>query len=85
MIGMYNEGRLNAFQMDCFVAPRKAEELFDVVSDPLHFNNLAEDPAHAAALTEMRALLDQWIVTYDDKIPENPTPDQFDRLTGRKL
>jgi len=85
MISMYKAGTLNEYQQDCFFVPRKTEELYDVVNDPLQFHNLAEDPAHASALAEMRALLDEWIRVYDDKIPENPTPDKFDRLTGRKL
>lgn len=85
MISMYKAGTLNEYQQDCFFVPRKTEELYDVVNDPLQFHNLAEDPAHASALAEMRTLLDEWIRVYDDKIPENPTPDKFDRLTGRKL
>lgn len=85
MIKMYKAGELNENQLDCFIAPRPAEELFDVVNDPYQLHNLAENPEYAEALNEMRKLLDNWIVKFDDKIPENPSPDTFDRWTGDRL
>ncbi len=85
MIKMYKAGELNDKQLDCFVQPRFAEELYDVVNDPLQFNNLAQNPENKEALNEMRKLLDNWIVEFEDKVPENPTPDKFDRWTGEKL
>ncbi len=85
MIEMQKEGKLNKFQIDCFVAPRAGEELYDVVNDPLQLNNLAENPDYKDALEKMRNILDKWVVEYDDKIPENITPDKFDRWTGAKL
>jgi hypothetical protein len=33
----------------------------------------------------MRKLLDKWILEFDDMVPENPTPDKFDRWTGKRL
>jgi arylsulfatase A-like enzyme len=85
MIKLYKAGKLNENQLDCFIEPRPAEELYDVENDPYQFNNLAEKPEYADALDEMRKLLDNWIVEFDDKIPENPTPDKFDRWTGERL
>jgi arylsulfatase A-like enzyme len=85
MIKLYKAGKLNENQLDCFIEPRPAEELYDVENDPYQFNNLAEKPEYADALDEMRQLLDNWIVEFDDKIPENPTPDKFDRWTGERL
>ncbi len=85
MIKMYKAGELNENQLDCFIAPRPAEELFDVVNDPYQLRNLAENPEYANALDEMRRLLDNWTVKFDDKIPENPSPDTFDRWTGERL
>ncbi len=61
-----------------------AEELYDVVNDPYQLRNLAGDPRHTGALTEMRRLLDNWIEEYDDKVSETPTPDRFDRWTGKR-
>jgi N-sulfoglucosamine sulfohydrolase len=85
MIRMYKAGELNENQLDCFIEPRPAEELYDVENDPYQLHNLAENTDYESALNEMRKLLDNWIVEFDDKIPENPTPDKFDRLTGERL
>jgi N-sulfoglucosamine sulfohydrolase len=85
MIKMKNAGELNENQKDCFVQPRLAEELYDVVNDPFQFNNLAENKDYDEALNEMRGLLDDWIVEYEDKIPAKPSPDTFDRWTGKRL
>lgn len=85
MIKLYKAGKLNENQLDCFEAPRPAEELYDVVNDPYQLHNLAAKPEYADALNEMRNLLDSWIVEFDDNIPENPTPDKFDRWTGKRL
>jgi N-sulfoglucosamine sulfohydrolase len=85
MIRLYKEGKLNEFQLDCFIEPRDPEELYDVVEDPFQFTNLAQDPEYGSALSEMRNLLDKWIEETNDSIPEKPTPDKFDRWTGRQL
>jgi N-sulfoglucosamine sulfohydrolase len=42
-------------------AKRPAEELYDVRSDPNDLHNLASDPAHRAALQQMRDQLDRWM------------------------
>lgn len=85
MIKLYKEDKLTENQLDCFIAPRFAEELYDVVNDPYQFYNLAGNPEYANALDEMRKLMDNWMVEFDDKIPKNPTPDKFDRWNGRNL
>ena len=82
---MKNAGELNENQLDCFVQPRAAEELYDVKKDPYQFNNLAENKEYENALNEMRGILDAWIVEYNDQVPAKPTPDKFDRWTGKKL
>jgi uncharacterized sulfatase len=43
------------------VAKRPAEELFDVVADPGCLTNLAGDPKHAAARTELADRLDRYL------------------------
>jgi arylsulfatase A-like enzyme len=85
MIRMHKAGKLNKFQLDCFVTPRAAEELYDVVNDPLQFNNLAGNKNYIDELNEMRNLLDSWIIEFDDKPEGEATPDKFDRWTGEKL
>lgn len=85
MIKMHNEGRLSEHQLDCFVNPRPAEELYDVVNDPYQFNNLAANPDYNEDLKKMRQQLDNWILEFDDNNPENPTRDNADPWTGMKL
>jgi N-sulfoglucosamine sulfohydrolase len=85
MIKLYKAGELNENQLDCFVDPRPAEELYDVVKDPYQLNNLAGNLHYADVLNAMRKLLNNWIVEFKDKIPEIPTPDKFDRWTGKRL
>lgn len=85
MIGLNNAGLLNKNQLDCFISPRPAEELYDVVNDPDQLENLAENPDFKNDLEEMRRLLENWTNETGDKIPFNPTPDQFDRWSGKKL
>lgn len=85
MITLHRAGELNTHQQDCFITPRPAEELYDVMNDPYQLTNLAENPEYRQALAEMRSLLDSWVEEYNDKIPENPTPDKFDRWTGKRV
>lgn len=48
------------------------EELYNISEDPWELNNLAEDPAYAVKLEEMRNALKAWQETFGDKgfIPE---------------
>ncbi len=85
MINMYEAGKLNEYQQDCFIAPRPSEELYDVANDPYQLIDLAQDEDYAGELQEMSKLLDAWIIEFNDSVPKNPTPDKFDRWTGRKL
>ena len=85
MIKMYRNGELNEDQMDCFIQPRAAEELYDVVNDPYQMNNLVENTEYKSTLEEMRGRLDKWMSEFQDSIPKNLTPDKFDRWTGDRL
>ena len=56
-----------------FLQSRKPlEELYDVTSDPHELHNLADDPQHAARLTELRQQHLQWVLQTRDLglIPE---------------
>ena len=44
------------------------DQLFDMQTDPDELVNLIEDPAHAAALAEMRAALADWMTRTGDII-----------------
>ena len=85
MINMYKEGKLNENQKDCFITPRPSEELYDVINDPYQLNNLAGNVEYKDEFVAMQNLMDKWVIEYEDSIPQNPTPDKFDRWTGERL
>jgi len=60
-------GTLNETQQLLFRDVRPPEELYDVKNDPYEINNLANDPAFADRLKEMRDRLDTWIVETGDQ------------------
>lgn len=53
---LYHEGKLNEAQSQFFEA-RPAEQLFDVETDPHEVKNLADDPAFADTLKDLRGRL----------------------------
>ncbi len=85
MIALYEKDALEEDQMDCFITPRPAEELYDVVNDPFQLTNLAGKPEYKKILNEMQKKLDTWIDNTNDSVPDNPIPDKFDRWSGKKL
>ncbi len=80
-----DQGKLTPAQTDIFVSPRPAEELFDVVNDPMQLLNIASIPEYQKELLEMRMLLRNWQHNTGDTPPEELTPDRFDRETGESL
>jgi N-sulfoglucosamine sulfohydrolase len=68
------EGRQSAAQATLTRPRLPEEELYDVVNDPYEVVNLAQsaDPAHQAALRELRAILDRWMKDTNDRghVPE---------------
>lgn len=48
------------------------EALYDVVFDPIEVHNLADDPAYADVLADMRARLDRWMRETDDPLLNGP-------------
>jgi uncharacterized sulfatase len=57
---LYHEGKLNAAQRQ-FFEPKPVEALFDIETDPHEVNNLADDPAHAETLKDLRERLQRWV------------------------
>jgi len=82
---LHAEGKLSIEQQDPLLAPRPAEQLFDLETDPHELKNLANDPAHAAKLAELRKVLDGWQAETADAVPSTRPPDGFDRETGERL
>ena len=71
-------GKTNPNQHQIFANPCPPEELFQVNEDPHQLSNLADDPKHAKALKQARALLTEWAKQTGDSIPANPTPNRHD-------
>lgn len=82
---LHRADRLTRDQLGCFLSPRPTEELYDVKADPHQLHNLMDDPTHAQARDRLRGMLDQWVRETGDRVPEKPTPDRFDRVTGKPL
>ncbi len=76
------EGRLTPAQAAPY-GPRVAEELYDLENDPDEVVNLAEDPAHADVLNEMREALAGWIEDTDDKGRYPRSRAAMDEITER--
>jgi arylsulfatase A-like enzyme len=79
------QGKLDANQIACFVKPRPAEELYDVINDPHELNNLSDNPRYEHVLKEFRRALRDWSRRTNFKVPSERTPDEFDRETGEPL
>jgi len=54
-----------------FAPTRPAEELYDTQADPWQNQNLADDPAHAATLADLRGKLDAKLIETKDPAPES--------------
>lgn len=53
---------------EVFETPRPKEMLFDLQSDPLERNNLADNSQYAAVLSEMRRKLEEWMEATGDSL-----------------
>jgi arylsulfatase A-like enzyme len=65
ILRLKEEGKLTPQQARWFET-KPTEELYDCESDPYEFTNLAEDPAYATKLKELRQAMDQWQQQYGD-------------------
>lgn len=79
------ESAFSKAQARPFVVPQPKEELFDIEKDPHEMTNLAEDPAYASQLAELRLRLDVWQQETDDVMPSRRREDGFDRESGQPL
>ena len=81
------EGKLTPAQMDPLLAPRPAEELFNVRNDPHQIENLVNDQGHRKALEHLRKVMDEWQRRTGDSVPPlgKGTPDRYDRNSGRPI
>lgn len=61
------EGKLDAVQSIHFRPGKPKEELYDSEADPFEVKNIADDPANAAKLAELRVECDRWLAATNDK------------------
>lgn len=54
---------------ECWITPRPAEQLYDLLNDPSESINLAGSPAHSTVLDELRGRLAAWMHQTDDILP----------------
>jgi arylsulfatase A-like enzyme len=80
-----DQHRLPDDQMDCFKAPRPAEELYDVEADPNELRNLVARPEQAATIEALRRSLLAWQRETGDRDPPRRRPDEYDRDSGEPL
>ncbi|WP_291592294.1 sulfatase family protein [Bacteroides sp.] len=87
MLDSYLKGQLPLVQQDCFTAPRRAEELYEIPDDIHCTKNLAGKKQKKKAVEELRMALDIWQQSVGDHFPgeTNLKKDISDRLTGEKI
>jgi arylsulfatase A-like enzyme len=72
-------GALDPLAEKLLFAPTRApEELYDLDADPHELTNLAEDPACAAVLSELRGRLDRWMGETRDQGREPESDRMYD-------
>lgn len=79
LLRMRDAGELNEFQAQWFRESKPKEELFDCENDPHELHNLADDPAYAEKLAELRAECDRWMAEIQD-VGEMPEGELIDKL-----
>jgi len=73
---------------DFYKGKRPKEELYDLTSDPLEQENLADDPDHDLVKNRLQEVLEKWMTDTDDPLldpPVPPTEEQRRTLEGDDL
>lgn len=79
LLRLKKEGKLNPAQAQWFRTGKPKDELFDCQNDPHELNNLADDPAYADKLSELKEEMDRWLAEIGDQpnIPERQLVNQL--------
>jgi len=75
LVDLNTSGTITPSQADVFMAPRPAEELFQIASDPDQVRNVASSPEMESYLKDLRQILSVWMDETGDNIPQNLTKD----------
>ena len=57
------------YKQALFAEPRSMFELYDLEQDPDEFNNLSGDPEYAAIEQQLKEVLHEWMMVYQDYLP----------------
>ena len=76
---------LPPIQADIFLAPRPEVELYDTRADPRQISNLAGRAEYAGIEKKLSDALARWMEETGDSVPDEISPDTFDRETGDPL
>ena len=82
LLSLQEAGKLTPAQADVFRAPRPVVELYNVRTDPHQLKNLAGTPDLQQIESRLNGLLEQWMTETGDSVPDQLSPDTFDRVTG---
>lgn len=79
LLRLRTAGELDEYEAQWFRESKPEEELFDTWNDPHELHNLADDPAYAEKLQELRAECERWMAAVNDKgyIPEGALIEMF--------
>lgn len=72
------EGKLDEVKSLILAETRPPEELYDVLADPHEIKNLADDPAYAETLAELRGQLNLWMEETGDHGREPESEERYD-------
>lgn len=78
-------GQLTKAQADVFLAPRPTEELYKYKADRNQLVNLVNNPEYAEVKAKLNKQMNMWQNQTCDSVPENLSPDRFDRETGAQI
>lgn len=75
-------GGLTLSQAEIYTSPRPDEELYNCITDPEQFNNIAGSPGHKGELENLRQVLTEWMEVTGDNIPDELTKDWYLKEPG---
>lgn len=84
MLAAYEKGELSNEQLDCFISPRPAEELFDIKEDVHCLKNIATKKSMKGVKETLGLVLKSWQMSIGDTFDDSKLKeDTSDRITGK--